>query len=618
MHAEIRLDRAIQFDNAGRFFVRGDGNPYLAEPEVVQIVELRVLTNVIILELLSEHGHFRCAAFDVSGLLIADDLRYLSGQAKEDIGFAIAPYIEASWGALETDHVETLSSTLSPFSPLTPEARRLLASCGVRHARAPFRRIMVYAKPIGIDKVHARSQLSVFNVELDVIRELFSMKSEVLFRNLVSGKTLQLEHPVDKTMCYMRYAICISDFHTAYCFYSADRQSSFIAVCSVHDTVIMELILPNSNIVFKNMMADEVVYQIRTYKEYIGDELTDAIPINLFGRFSEIRRIEDCIQSVLMIVREKHVGHHLWNELAGMDRLLAKGLSVPLNVVVYTNWDGEPYGRIEDILPETTGLVTRKSFNFDTLAGHVYHTGAVPLRYTSKYVTRSLAGRLAKASTASVSDAEKLTLAEARACGRTVVLLGIRLQDRTASNVFDVFAESVKVLLEERGPLTVVVDGFNTRDGVCDPAWADMMNEEILFFEKLQVFARNLDVVLVSTIGKGMYESLFWSCNSDFFVSIWGAGLAKYRWIANKPGVIISSRWNILNRTDFMIYDSVEFMEAPTQVEYIPVALVHDFITETTKLPEFANFEVAIEGWANFLRESASRQLGHQGGNPFD
>jgi hypothetical protein len=69
---------------------------------------------------------------------------------------------------------------------------------------------------------------------------------------------------------------------------------------------------------------------------------------------------------------------------------------------------------------------------------------------------------------------------------------------------------------------------------------------------------------------------LFWSRHARYFVAIWGAGLAKYRWLTNRPGLVVSSRWNLLHREDLHIYDSADYMEDPAPIEFIDAGLVHD------------------------------------------
>ena len=86
---------------------------------------------------------------------------------------------------------------------------------------------------------------------------------------------------------------------------------------------------------------------------------------------------------------------------------------------------------------------------------------------------------------------------------------------------------------------------------------------------------------------------------SLFFISPWGAGLAKYRWAANKPGVVVSSRWVLQNKGDLHIYDSEKYMERPTEIRFIEPKHVFDLEDEPVLIqvfnphhPMYYNFKV--------------------------
>lgn len=81
---------------------------------------------------------------------------------------------------------------------------------------------------------------------------------------------------------------------------------------------------------------------------------------------------------------------------------------------------------------------------------------------------------------------------------------------------------------------------------------------------------------LVNLVGSVMERSVFWCANATCFVAPWGAGLAKYRWIGNLPGVILSSRWNIEHRSDFNIYITSRYMEDPSCLAVIDPVQVTD------------------------------------------
>ena len=109
------------------------------------------------------------------------------------------------------------------------------------------------------------------------------------------------------------------------------------------------------------------------------------------------------------------------------------------------------------------------------------------------------------------------------------------------------------------------------------------------------------DVMVVDTLGAPIRASLAWCEQADCFFSIWGASLAKYRWACNKPGLVVTSRWNLTHRDDLHIYDAPEFMEAPSGLAFVDADLIQDMpgaalvVDVGPGQPSFFNFDVEAE-----------------------
>ena len=135
-------------------------------------------------------------------------------------------------------------------------------------------------------------------------------------------------------------------------------------------------------------------------------------------------------------------------------------------------------------------------------------------------------------------------------------------------------------------PLTVVFDGHNARgktrsDETISSYREGAATQSPLAVERSLVAAMRQrcagqPVTLLDTLGEPLAVSLAWAQACDGFVALWGAGLAKYRWIANKPGFIISSRWNLEKKGDLHLYDVEEYMDAPTPVVFVPSDVMQD------------------------------------------
>jgi hypothetical protein len=108
--------------------------------------------------------------------------------------------------------------------------------------------------------------------------------------------------------------------------------------------------------------------------------------------------------------------------------------------------------------------------------------------------------------------------------------------------------------------------------------------------------ARGKPILVTATTGQPVATSLAWINAADCFIAIWGAGLAKYRWIGNKPGLVLTSHAHLLHSADLQIYSSRQYMEHPSPVVFIDPLAVHDE-TESSELiplagPFYSNFRI--------------------------
>ena len=124
------------------------------------------------------------------------------------------------------------------------------------------------------------------------------------------------------------------------------------------------------------------------------------------------------------------------------------------------------------------------------------------------------------------------------------------------------------------------------------------------------------DITVVDTLGAGIRTSLAWCEHADVFFSFWGASLAKYRWVCNKPGLVISSRINLSGgRGDLHIYDAPEFMESPTPLAFVDADAVEDLADAPILVdvgpgnPIYFNFRIDAARVFRHLREVAERAL---------
>ncbi len=186
-----------------------------------------------------------------------------------------------------------------------------------------------------------------------------------------------------------------------------------------------------------------------------------------------------------------------------------------------------------------------------------------------------------------------------------VIVIGLRVENRTLDDLDGTLRRIVGFLARRHPGLVLVFDGHNARvEGEAvllgshgeDAARRRPIDVERELVSALRAFHAGQPVTILDTIGAGMATSLAWTASSDGFVSIWGASLAKYRWVCNKPGFVLSNRTNLLHREALRIYDAPRYMEDPTPVAFVDPELVTD-VPGALRLVEGAPGDPALDNF---------------------
>ena len=194
--------------------------------------------------------------------------------------------------------------------------------------------------------------------------------------------------------------------------------------------------------------------------------------------------------------------------------------------------------------------------------------------------------------------------------------MGARLlfnvENRTLVDITGFFRDVIRSVAQSWPGATLVIDGHNARDAAGDRGGVEAVIEshgeslarhaplqvEREIASRLRALSAELDVTILDTLGASMAVSLSWALLCDCFLSVWGASLAKFRWVCNKPGLVVSSQANLLHRDDLHIYDSPRTMESPTALLFADPACVVDdpdaprLVPVSADNPFFANFRV--------------------------
>ena len=353
------------------------------------------------------------------------------------------------------------------------------------------------------------------------------------------------------------------------------------------------------------------------------------------------------IASVMRGQPGTHMGHQLWNELSGMEYLLtgARGVHIPEWIVPGADAGIELWGPVETLFPELRRHVNRSLVQGSDVMAYVYAEGICAVRVTRERVSAEVRRRLQRITQMDPVFSGIRRQAEiSRARGAPVIILGLRVENRTLVDITGFFRDVIRLIAQVWPGATVVIDGHNARHvgtaqngqghtGIRPAGTAAMIEShgeslavraplvlEREIAAELRGFAAGLDVIILDTLGESMASSLAWAMLGDCFLSIWGASLAKFRWVCNKPGLVVSSQANLLHRDDLHIYDSPQYMEAPTTLLFAdPAAVVDDpgaprLVPVSLDNPFFFNFRVdhsrVLEQFRVLLDEIMARPAG--------
>jgi hypothetical protein len=211
--------------------------------------------------------------------------------------------------------------------------------------------------------------------------------------------------------------------------------------------------------------------------------------------------------------------------------------------------------------------------------------------------------------------------------GFSVIILGLRVENRTVANPFDFFQEVIFRLRDILGKVALVVDGHDAISGGSDAgvyrshaentATSSILGVENQIVDGIREAFRNTeDLEIISTVGASMSRTLFWCSESKLFVTPWGAGLAKYRWVINSPGLVVAGRRFLQSAGEDTVhlYDSRKFMESPTPLTFFSIDDVEDDPDSPTvialKDPRRTNFRVRRQSIQRRLLQALAS--GHQ------
>ena len=380
-----------------------------------------------------------------------------------------------------------------------------------------------------------------------------------------SGKIIKS----NESIYFTRY---ISSKFVAYRFESYGE--TFFLICGLHRNFKTGFYFPRRNIVF---FIAGYYGQIDNFVHWFWMEIIGHWKLIKYYLLNHKRR-----DIAVLNCNEAHLGHNLWNDLSSLEHLEKNHiLSKIPNLYLL---DQDLYAPMEYLFPALQGKIRRissedeiqdfyKDNKFVIVLGHCF----IPLSLADKIINYSLSSSVRESLSQDLQGFSKGNFS-------LVILFTLRFNNRSWLDQEKGICEIIVRLSETfSGSIALIIDGKNTSlSGEKLSSHGEWMMQENLSdleyttAERIKATISSDTITVINTIGCSLAESINWSLLCDFFVAPWGAGLAKYKWITNTPGLIYSSRKVLREKNDLHIYDSPLYREDADPWEYVDPLMVFD------------------------------------------
>jgi hypothetical protein len=398
-----------------------------------------------------------------------------------------------------------------------------------------------------------------------------------LMKGLIDG-TFSWPSPVDGTDQPCSGGLCFNLFHFAYRISDPESGLVYFLLVSEHASRLLGQYYPSENLI---ITVDE--WSKKSLETCFPDILTSIrIYICRFGDTFIPYQLRYGPKTLANSMRESHLGHQLWNEFSGLEDIVA---SIPAELYpIQLSYGGPIYGTfgpLADIFPEFASKTRTDVSSERDIIEFANRHDLILARFTRIFVSEALRNRMLRYA-ATTSDFQAAR-AQYRPGQGPVILIGLRVENRTVVDLASFICNLVSHIAQIAPGSTIVLDGQNRRfDQRPVGSFSDHLAKhspidvEADLCQQVIASAAGQPVTVVSTSGQTIANSLGWITCVDCFIAIWGAGLVKYRWIGNKPGLVLSSQFHLLNPQEMSIYHTPQMMENPTPVHYADPASVED------------------------------------------
>ena len=553
----------------------------------------RDLAPFFLLELRHERGARATWLLD-QHLDFIGDVTTLSAAIKNELGLRAIPVINR--------HLTTVLAFAEPdgdpvvrrYLGLNGAARFTLVGHCAQSVRPSLRQLGLRQLPSVLPFIATSGDIPVV-LRADAIERAVTVDVHRHTLDAILDGHLTWPSPVDGSAATLRGVFTLDDYVFFYQF--VDRNGvEFLTIASDRSCRLIGVVVPAINVMLFDDRDANRVTPNQWMRGELGKEFWPLLVfhINQYSDEMMVRSRSFRAQgvNVLQAGWRVHICHHLWNDLSGLEALCA---AVPVerlpSTMVIASADGraELFGAVDALFPALRGHVDRSLRDVDAFIRWVYRNDVWPCRITRNYISAALRRRVVD----HLAAGDELVQVRAQLAARTgaaraapVVMFGLRVEDRTFADL-PAFCEAFVAFIAEQHPGSVIVfDGYNARPGSVPGAVIEGMASGIarqpphqvemaLIAGLVERFAAS-PVTVIGTTGQSIATSIAWCRDADAAFGIWGAGLTKYRWLANLPTMMITGHANLLGRPDILIYHDAAYMETPSPAMFVDASLIRD------------------------------------------
>ena len=562
---------------------------------------IKATFNFYFVELATQNGQYAAHIYDRSMNYVTNSFENLEENAAESFKDAYAPAFRKLWQTVICGRNTLEAETLHTLETLGKGSRIELGRFVRNHILANDHVTILDSASSLPSAVNREAVQSLFKADL-LTAQINAMSQNILVMPSPFG---EYNNITKKGVLFKQ-----NDYYQFYAYYFQDlvNNTTYYLICGDWNYRVLALFFPE---------LGETVFLTDEQKNFFDvsahQTVRDAIYEHVVVHYKDLSHymFSDRCEPIIR-VWYWHLGHHLWNELTGLqqtvDALPAEKL--PSVLVVSPN-TSEMYGKIEALFPQFSGKINRSLCLAGQLPSYLYQNDYLMLHPTRNYISQKLADRILKLSADACDSEFKSRVLELRRDGYGIVMIGLRVENRTLVDLAGFCSSVIEALKVDFGRVAVVFDGHNrpSQNDASESEFRSLHDHISLkrpidvehdIYEMLKTtFAKDENIRLISTIGEPISNSVFWCHHADFFVTPWGAGLAKYKWVCNKPGLIVSNRF-FLGSQDSHLYDKDDYREHPEKTFRVSQQDVQDFPNADLVIPFRdplrSNFEVSLQG----------------------